>query len=124
MPGYPGAGQAALLRTNQQKFLFNNELIAAGRASIAVQLERIPRASYPFAASFQLKFGATPGVFEVDIQVADTDSDADYVSVAQIQSVSTGFTSRYDMTNLWPKFVRAYVLTLTNAVNATVLVTR
>lgn len=124
MPGYAGAGHAALLRTNQQAFLFNNESVAAGRASIAVQLERIPRASYPFAASFQIKFSAAPGAFEVDIQVADTDNDADYVTVAQLSSVTTGLTARYDMTTLWPKFVRVFVTTLTNAVNITALVTR
>lgn len=124
MPGYAGAGRAALLRVNQHRFLLNNELIAAGRASHAVQLERIPRASYPFAASFQISFSATPGVFEIDIQVADTDSDGSYVTVAMISSVNTGLTARYDMTNLWPKFVRVFVNTLTNSVNTTALVTR
>lgn len=124
MPGYQGAGHAALLRTNQQAFLFNNETVAAGRASIAVQLERIPRSSYPFGASFQLKFGGVPGAFEVDIQVADTDADGDYVTVASIAAVNSNNVSRYDMTNLWPKFVRAFVNTLGNAVSVTVLVTR
>lgn len=124
MPGYPGGGQATLLRSNRHKFLFNNETVAAGRASVAVQLERISHSSYPFAASFQIKFSATPGVFEVDIQVADTDADGDYVTVAQLSSVTTGLTARYDMTTLWPKFVRVFVTTLTNSVNTTALVSR
>lgn len=124
MPGYPGGGHAALLRTNQQAFLFNNESIAAGTASIAVQLERISHSSYPFGASFQLKFSGNPGVFEVDIQVADTNADSDYISVAQLSTVNSGFVTRFDLTNLWPKFVRGNVVTLTNAVNTTLLVTR
>lgn len=124
MPGYPGGGQAGLLRTNQQKFLFNNETVAAGSASIAVQLDRIAHSSYPWGASFQLKFAGSPGVFEFDIQVADTDTDADYITVAQLTSVSTTFVTRYDLTNLWPKFVRGFVNTLGNAVNTTLLVTR
>lgn len=124
MPGYQGAGNAALLRSNRQAFLFNNETVAAGRASIAVQLERISHSSYPFGASFQVKFDGAPGVFEVDIQVADTDADADYVTVATIAAVSSNNVTRYDMTNLWPKFVRVFVTSLANAVHTTVLVTR
>lgn len=124
MPPYPGDGLAALLRTNQQAFLFNNETIPAGTSSIAVQLERIPRASYPFACSLQLKFSANPGAFEVDVQISDTGADADFVTVAQIQAVSATFVARYDITNLWPKFVRGHITTLGNAVNTTLLVTR
>lgn len=124
MPGYQGAGNAALLRTNKQTFLFNNETVSAGSASVAVQLERISHSSYPFGASFQVKFSGAPGVFEVDIQAADTDADGDYVTVASIAAVGSSNVTRYDMTNLWPKFVRALVKTLGNAVNVTVLVTR
>lgn len=124
MPGYQGGGHAALLRSNQQLFLFNNETVVGGRASISVQLERISHSSYPFAASFQLKFSGNPGVFEVDIQVADTDSDGDYITIASLASVGSTFVARYDMTNLWPKFVRGNVVALANAVNTTLLVTR
>ena len=124
MPGYPGGGYAKLLRTNQQVFLFNNETVAVGGASIAVQLERISHSSYPWGTSFQVKFAANPGAFEVDIQIADTDADSDYISVAQIAAANATFVGRYDMTNLFPRFVRARVVSLTNAVGVTVLVTR
>lgn len=124
MPPYPGDGLAALLRTNQQAFLFNNETVPAGTSSIAVQLERISRSSYPFAAAFQLKFSGAPGVFEVDIQASETGADVDFVTVAQLQAVNGNSVTRYDMTNLWPKFVRGHVTTLTNPVNITLLVTR
>lgn len=124
MPGYAGAGHAQLIRTNSQIFLFNNETVAAGAASIAVQLERISRSAYPWGTSFQVKFAANPGAFEVDIQIADTDADSDYISVAQIAAANTTFVGRYDMTNLFPRFARARVVTLTNAIGVTVLVTR
>lgn len=127
MPGYSGAGQAALLRTNQQVFLFNNEPILSGTASIAVQLERISRSSYPFGASFQLKFSGAPGTFEVDIQTSDTDLDADYCNINtwnSTASLNTNNVGRIELPQFWAKFVRAYVKTLTNAVNVTVLVTR
>jgi hypothetical protein len=56
-PGlYPGAGQASLLRSNEQQYLFRQQLIVSGQASIAVQLERIKAAAYPFAASVQIWF--------------------------------------------------------------------
>ncbi len=124
MPGYPGGGHAILLGTNRQHFLFNNETVPADTASIAVQLARISHSSYPFGASFQLKFGGSPGAFEVDIQVSDTDTDEDYITVAQLDNVSSNFVTRFDLTNLWPKFVRGYIVTLTNSVTTTLLVTR
>lgn len=124
MPPYPGPGYANLHHTNRQTFLFNNEAIPAGTASIAVQLERISRSSYPWGAAFQLKFSGPPGVFEVDIQVSETENDPDYITVAAIAATSTTNVARFDLTNIFPKFVRGYVRTLTNAVNTTLLVTR
>jgi len=127
MPGYPGGGQARLLRTNQQIFLFNNETVAAARASIAVQLDRISHSSYPFGASFQVKFSGDPGAFEVDIQTSDTDNDADYCTINLLNSSSqlnSNFVGRVELPNFWAKFVRGYVRTLTNAVTTTLLVTR
>src|SRR5882762_12016451 len=102
MPGYPGGGQARLLRTNQQIFLFNNETVAAARESIAVQLDRISHSSYPFGASFQIKFSGDPGAFEVDIQTSDTDNDADYCTINLLNSSSqlnSNFVGRVELPN-------------------------
>lgn len=126
MPGYQ-SGQAKLLRTNQQAFLLNNEVVAAGSASAAVQLDRISHSSYPFGASFMIKFSATPGTFEVDIQTSDTDVDSDYCTISTLNaagSLNASFVGRIELPQFWAKFARAYVRTLTNAVNMTVLVTR
>lgn len=123
MPGYQN-GQATLLRTNQQKFLLNNETVAAGGASIAVQLDRISNSFYPWGFSVQVKFGAAPGAFEIDVQVADTDNNTDYISVAQIQSANASNVGRVDVTTFFPRFVRVIVVTLTNAVGVTALITR
>jgi hypothetical protein len=46
MSGYGGTGQATLLRENAQKFLFQQETNVTGKASVAVQLERIARSAY------------------------------------------------------------------------------
>jgi len=57
-PGiYPGAGRASLLRANSQQWLFQQQLIAAGTASIAVQLERI-KMSYFYPLGAHCKSGS------------------------------------------------------------------
>lgn len=124
MPNYPGNDLAELLYENKQAFFFNNEAITAARPSMAFQLRRERGASYPFALSVELFFSADPGVFEFDVQIADTDQDSHYITVAQLTAVNATFVTRYDMTNLWPKYIRILPVTLTNVVNATAMVTR
>ena len=130
MPAYPQGGLAKLLRSNQQGFLFNNESVSVPEMSVAFQLERISHSAYPWGASFELVFSGDPGTFEVDIMVANTDQLANYLQLAMINTLGTStvtgaHVARYDMaTNVWPKFVAAYVRTLTNAVNVTMTVTR
>lgn len=124
MPAYPGNDLAKLLYENQQAFLWNNEVAVVGSASIAFQLRRERGASYPFGASFELFFSGAPGVFEMDIQVADTDQDLRYITVATIAAVNANNVTRYDMTNLYPKYVRGKLVALANVVNTTLQVTR
>ncbi len=131
-PGvYPGAGQASLLRANSQQWLFQQQLIAAGNASIAVQLERIKMSYfYPFACSLQIFFtdingvSAAPGAFEVDAQTSDLDIPALYCDTTGLTAVNAGNCGRIDLTLLWAKFIRVNIKTLTNAVYTNVLVTR
>ena len=133
MSGYGGTGSATLLRENQQRFLFQQEINVTGRASIAVQLERIPRASYPWGASFEIYFTdasgnpANPGAYEVDIQTADIDQDSHYCTVSILNGagqLNGSFVGRIEMSSFWAKYVRAYIKTLTNVVYVSVLVTR
>jgi hypothetical protein len=131
MPGYRGAGQAALLRYNQQRFLFQQESGLTGRASIAVQLERVRGSHYPWGASFQLYFTdasgkpADPGAFEVDIQTSDTDADAQFCTISAVTGpLNASYAARLELPNFFAKFIRAYVKTLTNAVYVSVMATR
>lgn len=133
MPGYGGGGAAILIRENQQKWLFQQEINVTARASIAVQLERIPRASYPWGVSFQIYFTdatgnpANPGVYEVDIQTSDIDQDAQYCTINSLigaGGLNASFAGRIELPSFYAKYVRAYVKTLTNAVYVSVLVTR
>jgi hypothetical protein len=133
MSGYAGAGQATLLRGNQQVFLFQQELIPAGRASRAVQLERISRPYYPWGVSFQLFFTdvnglpADPGAFEIDIQTSDLDQDRQYATINSwtgAVSLTTSFVGRIELPNFYAKYVRAFVNSLANAAYVTLLATR
>ena len=129
MPGYAGTAQATLLRENSQAYLFNNELVAVGELSVAYELARINRSSYPWGLSFEVVFSASPGTFEIDIVGANNDLAANYllltsgnITSASGSTVTGAFVARYDMpTNVWPKYVAAYVKTFPNA--ATVKVT-
>lgn len=130
MPGYGGTGQAALLRENQQEYLFVRESNLVGTASIAVQLERL-RNYYLSSVSFQLYFTdangnpASPGAFEVDIQSSDIDQDTQYCLEASLSStaLNANFVGRMEFPALSAKYVRAFVKTLPNAVYTSLLVT-
>ena len=130
-PGvYPGPGQATLLYEGCQLWLFEQQLIAAGKASIAVQLRRERGSSYPFGASLQISFtnssgaAAAPGAFEVDFQTSDIDQDNQYVTISSVTAVNANNACRIEMPSFWARYMRAYIPTLTNAVYSNILVTR
>lgn len=130
MPAYPGDNQATLLRDNQQAFLWQAEVITAGGAnsvslSRAFQLERVNRSFYPWGCSFEVVFASAPGTFEIDIMGANNDKSGNYIQLGTITAVNTSNVGRWDMSsNMWPKYVAAYMKTLTNAVQVTLQVTR
>lgn len=129
-PGvYTTSGIAGLLRANEQQFLFRQQAIVAGQASIAVQLERIKSGFYPFAASLQIWFtdvnqvAADPGAFGVDAQLSD--NDVQYADGNGLTAVNaTSRAGRIELTLIWARFLRVNVKTLTNAVFTNVLVSR
>lgn len=124
-PGfYPGPAQAHLLNMNHQYFLFQNNRVAATQASVAVQLARLPWAGYPFAAAFQVSFSGDPGAFELDVEGAEDDADAYYVKLDDITTVNAAFTGRVSICSAYPKFVRVRLISITNDVLTTVIVTR
>lgn len=105
--------------------MFNAEAVTAPEASIAFQLRRERGASYPFGCSLEVSFSADPGAFEIDIQMADLDVDSHYVTENVIAGgLNASFVGRLDLPIFWAKYIRAYVKTLTNPVNVTLLLTR
>jgi len=134
-PGaYPGAGKASLLRPNESMYLFQQQAIAAGTASIAAQIERIKSSYYPFGASMQIWFtdvngvASDPGTFEVDFQTSDVDIDAAYYTIQMLKGASSilnaSFQGGIQMPSFYAKFVRAKLVTLPNPVYSNILLTR
>ena len=125
MPAYTGPAQAQLLLDNRQAFLFQNETIAAGTASIAYQLRRERGASYPWGMSLEVFFSGDPGAFEVDIETSDVDEDAHFVTINTMTGgLNTSYAGHLELPSFWAKYVRAQVVTLTNSVAVTILLTR
>lgn len=129
MPNYGSNAQAALLRDNQQKFLWNAETVANGTMSIAFQLERINRSFYPWGAAFDVQFSGAPGAFVLSIVGAQDDvgvpTPGQYVVLGTITTVNATNCGRWDMpSNVWPKFVAAVMTSITNSVTTTLRVTR
>lgn len=110
-----------------QVLLFNAEQPAAPQASQQVCLANAYDNTNSQAAAIELFFSAAPGVFEVDIQVADTDQDTAYITVpgqGVITTVNPNNFARVELVPLKAKFLRVKLVTRTNAVNLTVKVTR
>ena len=127
MPTYPGTGLAKLLNPNTQKFFCKNERIGAGSKTIAFELQRAKGAFYPWGAAIEVWFSGAPGDFEIDIQGAELDQDEHYLNLgmtAAITGVNASYVGRYDLLNLFPKFVRLYIKTLTNDVLVSAVITR
>ena len=125
MPGFAGTGKATLLRDNQQVYLWQNEPVAAGTLSIAYELARISHSFYPWGLSVEVMFAAAPGAFEIDIMGANNDSAGNYIQIGSIATVNATNVGRWDMpSNVWPKYIAAFMKTLGNAVNTSLQVTR
>jgi hypothetical protein len=122
---YPGTAKAELLHVNQQAYLLKATRIFSGQASVAVQIERGNRGFYPWGLAAQVEFSGVPGTFDIEIAGSEDDRDASYVNLVKISAVNSSNIGRADLgVSLWPKFVRANVVTLTNDVLTTFLLTR
>ena len=93
-----------------------------GTASIAVNLQAGSEGQPPPMACVELHFDGAPGAFEVDIQEADTDADAFYITPTnatyQITAVNAVTqNARADLSPTGGKFMRAFVKSLTNDVD-------
>jgi hypothetical protein len=105
------------------------EAIIAGQSSIAVNLQPGFEGMPPPMVCVELHFDGAPGAFELDIQEADTDADAFYITPTnatyQITAVNAVTqNARADLSPTGGKFMRVFMKSLTNAVNCWVKITR
>jgi hypothetical protein len=106
-----------------------DETILAGQASIAVNLQPGFEGMPPPMVTVELRFSGAPGAFEVDIQEADTDADAFYITPSNAAYTVTAVVAatgifRVDLSPTGGKFMRLFMKTLTNGVNCRAKITR
>lgn len=103
------------------------ETPVAGQASIAICLAGRDNGGPPMVC-FEGVFSAAPGAFEVDIQEADTDADAYYTTPSNpaytITAVGANQQFRVDLSPTGGKFMRAKLVSRTNAVTLVLKATR
>ena len=130
MPNYGLQGKAKLANANSQNYFWSNEMPPAGTASVAFQLERQKSASYPWGAAIEIAMSAAPASFEIDVQVAETDTANNYIQIgAPVISLNPGNVARFDLLpgTFYAKFVRLYLKSLviiTVTPNITAVLTR
>lgn len=127
MPNYPGSGKATIIDVNSQKLFWDNERVGAAQASVAFQLSRIHHGFYPWGAAIEIQFSGAPGTFQVDIQGSETDKNECYIKLATtsiINAVNGSNVGRYDLVNLFPKFIRLYTTTFPNDLHVLATLTR
>jgi hypothetical protein len=80
------------------------------------------------AISVEIRFSGAPGAFNVQVQEADTDADAFYITPSNLAYTMTVVTAqniaRADLTTGAGKFIRILLSSRTNAVSMTAKVTR
>ncbi len=105
------------------------EAPVSGTASIAVCLSGAQMSSPPPMVTVELNFASTPGVAEVDIQEADTDGDAFYITPTNsaytiVPTTTAPFITRVDLSPTGGKFLRLYVKTSPNTAKLIAKITR
>lgn len=71
----------------------------------------------------EIVFSGNPGTFQANLQTADTDADADYVSIASGSianaQMNGTWVARLEIADVVAHFARIYIATLPNSVTAT-----
>ena len=87
-------------------------------SSTAISLHRNP--NLPSCISVEVRFAADPGVFQIDLQCADTDEDEYYVTKASFDDgLNDFFVGRIEAANIIARFARLRMVVLSNSVNVT-----
>lgn len=112
MPAYSATAQITAVGPGDSKTVWTTAdgKPATGAASDRVALAGLDVTSMGGSAGLtvEVKFSADPGAFQIDVQIADTDTDGAYVTEgsSSLTAVNTAFYGRIE---LWPvqgKFAR------------------
>jgi hypothetical protein len=123
------AATATQLPVNDQNVALEAAPIGATGASITVNLQAGNEAQTPPMITVEIRFASAPGAGEsIQIQEADTDADAFYITPAAPAYTVTVFTglfiARVDLSPTGGKFMRVLRTKGANAVACTVKITR
>jgi hypothetical protein len=123
MPAYANVDYVRALMSGVPFAVWNNETPSVGSASQQVAL---PPSRLAPNLSVDGKFSGAPGAFEVDVQVANVDSDTNYQTIANgnITTVdATNYTFHMDAVTS-ARFARLLLRSRANAVSITATFTR
>jgi len=115
MPAYNTAAPF-FLSSGIKSTVWNAEVVAAAGKS---QQLCLLRNDLPRAMAVEIKFSADPGSFQVDLQTADTDSDAYYVTKESVSFTNAAWVCRIEVGTVVAKFVRLFMPELANVVSVT-----
>lgn len=123
MPAYSTSSAVVALSVGDQGLSFNAETFAAPQAGQQFAVAKNPTAPGLCFVGMEVDLPTAPGTFEVDLQEADTDTDAAYQTVGSVTTVNAAGWNRGDF-QVAGRFVRAYLKSLQNAGNLTVKITQ
>jgi hypothetical protein len=127
MPNYDAARFTTALYSAQSELFFDAEQPAAPQASRQFHIPQGRLGSAPPSLTIEGFFSGDPGVFDIAIQEADTNTDDAYQTIpsaGNITAVDGNFYFRVDLAPFVGVFIRLNLVTRTNGVNLTAKATR
>ncbi len=127
MPNYDATRFTTALYSAQSELFFDAEQPAPPQASRQFHIPQGRLGSQPPTVTIEGFFSADPGVFQLDVQEADTNTDDAYQTVpsaGSVTAVDANFYFRVDLDPFVGVFIRLNLVSRTNGVNLTVKATR
>jgi hypothetical protein len=128
MPAYNAASPPAI-GPGESVVVWSAETPTPGNGTTAasqqVRLSEGIRPGTP--CSIDGRFSADPGAFEIDVQAASSDNDADYQTVVNGNLTTrdnTNFTFRFDGSTVVARYLRLLMRSRTNNVSVTARISR
>ena len=129
MPAYSSTGNRVVLcAPGDSQAVWSTETPLTNAASVAVALGQLDgQDSQSASVEVVFSFG-TPGTFSINVQTADTDTDAAYTDLTTAPTITTVNTGQYasvQLTELRCNFMRLFMTAQTsNSVTLTATITR